>query len=605
MNIQHDTYTASLPKWQKVRDVIEGEEAVKGKRATYLPLLASQQDGTHAATESYEGYLTRADFYGAAGRTVQGLVGAVMSKEPAIEGVPDTDLVDMKDALGLNYEGHASLAMDQVEDAVSVGRYALLVDKGSDPEAKPYLVKFAAEDVVFWETTSIAGRDTLSTVIISQTYQEKDETDPLGVKSEERNQLLVLRLGSLPEQWSSTPGFDGFAGAPGTVYWQEIWREQEDEKKAKTWGKQPSEIKVPTKNGGRFWEEIPCDIVNAMSGIKAEVETPPMLALANKMLSIYRTSADLEWGRHMCAIPQPYITGYTQDEDNPRPFIMGCGSAWAFPDPGTGVGFLEFGGSGLGSLENGIKDKKAEAAVLGARMLEEQTPGVEAMGTVKLRQSGDRSVLGTIAHNVSQAMTRAIQRYLAWQSPSFDSIEQARKVSYELSCDFDVTHIDPAELTAMTQALQEGSMSWETFAFNMRRGDMLPPGVTDEEERERIQMGAPGRSRKDEAMMLQTDVAAGRISRETYLESLQKLGYLSDVDLVAEADKVFEDKVLAAELQMKAFQQAGGGFGGGAPAAPAAPFGDGVPEETDEPEDEEDEEEEEQPEDDDEEDAAE
>lgn len=574
MKIQHDAYEAMLPLWQKVRDTIAGEEPIKAKRDTYLPKLASQKEGgDYGAEDRYNDYLARADFYGAAGRTVQGLVGAIMAKAPAIEGVPEDDLRDMQDALGVNYEGHKSLSMDQVEDAVSVGRYALLVDKGEDPAAKPYVIKFQAEDIVFTETTPVGGRETLSKIIIAQTYLDKDERDPMGVRSTERRQMLVLRLGSVPLEWSSVPGFDRFAGAPGSVYWQEIWREQEDSKKSKTWGEQPTEIRVPTKNGGRFWEEIPCDIVNALGGIRVEIETPPMLALANKMLAHYREGADLAWGRHMCAIPQPYVTGYTQDDDNPTAFVMGCGSAWVFPDPAVSVGFLEFAGAGLGSLENGQAEKKAEAAVLGARMLEESTPGVEAMGTVKLRQAGDRSILSTIAHNVSQAMTRAIQRYLAWEYPRFDSIEAGRAVSYELSTDFDTTHIDPAELTAMTAALQDGSMSWETFAYNMRRGEMLPPGVTDDEERDRIQMGAPGRSRKDEAAMLQIDVREGRISRKTYLDSLQRLGYLADVDTIAEADLIYEEKVIAAELQMSAFQQAGANIGGN---AAAGTFGEGV-----------------------------
>jgi hypothetical protein len=125
----------------------------------------------------------------------------------------------------------------------------------------------------------------------------------------------------------------------------------------------------------------------------------------------------------------------------------------------------------------------------------------------------------------------------------------------------------------MTQALQEGTMSWDTFAFNMRRGEMLPPGVTDDEERERIQMGAPGRSRKDEATMLQADVREGRIATETYLESLQKLGYLADVDIAAESDKVYEQKAKSAELQMQTFSQAR--FGEGIPEPEAQPEGEG------------------------------
>tara|TARA_R110000822_G_scaffold137399_1_gene274872 strand:- start:296 stop:2077 length:1782 start_codon:yes stop_codon:yes gene_type:complete len=573
MDINNRQYTSILPKWSKIRDVVEGEDAVKDKGAQYLPMLASQSNGDTYGSQSYASYKMRADFFAAAGRTAQGLVGAIMAKEPAIEGVPDGDLVDLRDSLGLNYEDDQTIAAAQVRELVTVGRYFLLVDKGSDPESLPYVLMFRAEDVTDWETSDIAGRETLTRVILTQTRIQKDETDPLGVRSIEKVDLLVLRFGKVPEMFGAVPGFDGFDGAPEDVYWQEIWKTDGGDTDDKGFGQMPSEIRVPTKNGGRFFEEIPGDIVNAIGGVGVDVESPPMLALANKVLAHYRESADLSWGRHMCAIPQPYITGYSA-EDESQAFVMGCGSAWVFPDSGTGVGFLEFTGSGLGSLEKGQEEKKAEAAVLGSRMLEERSGGVEAFGTVKLRQSGDRSVLATIAQNVSQAMTRAVQRYMSWRSPAFDSVEQLRGISYELSCDFDNSQLDASQLTAYTAALQDGSMSWETFAFNMRRGEMLPPGVTDEEERDRIQMGAPGRSRKDEALMLQGDVREGRISKQTYLESLQKLGYLAEVDLVEEADRVFSDKAQAAEVQMLAFQQRGG-FGG-APGAEPEPFGDGV-----------------------------
>lgn len=583
MNITHDAYTAKLPLWTKVRDVVAGEEVVKDKGPTYLPRLASHEEGDVYAQASYENYLMRADFYGAAGRTVQGLVGAIMSKSPAFEGVPDDDLTDIKDALGLNYESDDGIVMQQLQTAVSVGRYGLLVDKGDDPEAKPYVVKFEAEDIVFWATTKIAGRETLSKVIIRQTVHEKDHADPLGIKTKPVEQLLVLCLGDVPVQWSGVAGFEGFAGA-GTepVYWQEIWREREDDKKKKGWGEEPVEIKVPTKNGGRYWRELPFDIVNAVGGITPNVEDPPMLALANKILAHYRGSADLEWGRHMTAIPQPWVAGFQLEEG--QKLVMGCGHAWAAQDSTAKAAYLEFSGSGLGHIADGQKDKKAEAAVLGARMLEEQPAGVEAMGTVKLRQAGDRSVLATIANNVSQAMTRALQRYLSWQYPRFEDLKSQSIISYELACDFDASRLDPAELAAMTQAMQDGSMSWETFVFNMRRGEMLPPGVTDEEERDRIQKGAPGRSRKDEAAMLQADVREGRISRMTYLESLQKLGFLDGVDIKKEDERAFEDKVYAAETQMEAFRQAGGGFaaggGGGASGAVVSdskPEGESVP----------------------------
>ena len=155
-----------------------------------------------------------------------------------------------------------------------------------------------------------------------------------------------------------------------------------------------------------------------------------------------------------------------------------------------------------------------------------------------------------MAENVSAATTRAIQRWLAWQLPAYDDTALAETVNYSLTADFDASRMDPGELATLTQSLQAGTISWETYSYNLRRGEMLPPGVSDDEERDRIEMGASGRSRKDEMVMLQSDVREGRISQRTYLERVKALGMLGDIEIDAEIAAADEDKARAAEAQM-------------------------------------------------------
>jgi hypothetical protein len=223
--------------------------------------------------------------------------------------------------------------------------------------------------------------------------------------------------------------------------------------------------------------------------------------------------------------------------------------------PGANVQYLEFSGAGLGSIAAAMKEKEQQMAVLGTRMLEAPKNAAEAMGTVRLRQSGERSVLAGIASNVSAATTRAVQRWLAWQSPAFDSEAAMAAVIVSLATDFDAMPLDPAELQSLVAALQAGTISWETFAHNIRRGELLPPGVTDDEERKRIQAGAPGRSRKDELMLLQTDVRDGRISTDVYLQQIQALGMLPGVDVAAMAADIEASKARSQEAQLMMLRQ--------------------------------------------------
>ncbi len=559
MNIYHDDYKAAAPLWRKVRDCIEGEDKIKHERERYLPMLTSQREsGDIYALESYNNYLLRASFYGAASRTQAGLVGAVMRRPPTIEGVPDAQLQQLNDNAGPNYEGLQALVMQQLSEAVSVGRYGLLVERGEDATQPPYLCMFKAEDIVFWHCTDIGGRKVPTVVTIRQTYEVPKQGDLIGNETELREQFLILRLGFVSDHQYAlrAMGGEALASAPAgeMVYWQEYWRASAKKGSGVRSGQlELCYVKVPTKNGGRYWNEIPMDIVNAVGGVSVDIETAPMLGLCNVMLSHYRGSADLEWGRHMTAIPQPWVSGFQLEEG--AKLMVGCGYAWASPEPGANAQYLEFSGAGLGHIREGLKDKEQQMAVLGARMLEEQPATAEAMGTVRLRQAGERSVLSTIAENVSEATTRAMQRWMAWQFPAYDDTATAQEIRYSLVADFDASRMDPGELATLTQSLQAGTISWETYAYNLRRGEMLPPGVSDDAERERIQMGAPGRSRKDELQMLQTDVREGRLSQRTYLAQVKALGMLGEVEVEAELQAAEDEKERALEAQMARFVQ--------------------------------------------------
>jgi hypothetical protein len=543
----HRDYAAAAPVWKRIRDV-QSEDRVKLARTDYLPMLNSHTSGTRAATAAYESYLMRAQLHGAAGRTLDGLVGAVLRKEPAFEGVPEEAMAILRDAAGRNYEPIEHLIMRQVREVTSIGRCAVLVDKGEDPESEPYIVVIEAEDLLFWADEQIDGRDVPVLLVIREEYETQEDGDLIGSATQVRLQYRVLRLGRVEELPAHLEPFAGkFAGASGLVYWQEIWREDDQVHKFGM-----VDVMVPTRNGGRFWEEIPCDVVNARSGISLKVDEPPMAALAAVILSHYRNSADLEWGLHLTATPQPWAAGFDVPEGSE--LVTGCGYAWVTPTAGATVQYLEFGGAGLGSIVETMGRKEQQMALLGSRMLESQKNSAEAMGTVKLRQSGERSVLATIADNCAVATTRAVQRWLSWRSPAFDTDAAMASVKVSLGTDFDALPLDPAELQALTAALQAGTISWDTFAFNLRRGEMLPPGVTDEDERKRIQAGAPGRSRKEELAMLQTDAREGRITLPVYLDQIQQLGMLPGVsvdEILAEIDAAAAAR---AEAQMMALR---------------------------------------------------
>ena len=62
----------------------------------------------------------------------------------------------------------------------------------------------------------------------------------------------------------------------------------------------------------------------------------------------------------------------------------------------------------------------------------------------------------------------------------------------ELNSDFVDSRIDPGTLSALTAALQQGGISYQTYFTRLQKGELIPRERTIEEETELIDAGRPG-----------------------------------------------------------------------------------------------------------------
>lgn len=120
-------------------------------------------------------------------------------------------------------------------------------------------------------------------------------------------------------------------------------------------------------------------------------------------------------------------------------------------------------------------------AILGARMLEAQPAHVEAAETVRLRQAGEAATVQGIV-NASEAALRRLMGWLVyWGGGDHDD------ATVELNRDVIDTNATPQEITAWTQALQSGAISFDTYYYLLKRSDMTRPDVDAETEKEQIE----------------------------------------------------------------------------------------------------------------------
>lgn len=461
-------------KWERCRDVIAGEDAVKAKGPTYLPMLGGQNVG------EYDAYKLRATFYEGVKLTRDALVGLVMKKPPDVDSLPTPAEALVKD-ITLDDTPLAAFAQAQLEEVLGVGRYGIFIDMprggwSSSGEApapvpapdsgepvnrppRPYLVPYRTEQIINWRKSIVNGDSVLSLVVL----QEEVEVDKGDFDYECVTQWRVLQL-------------------QGGVYTVTVFRRKDNKSTGEFVVHEPP---VAPLRRGKTLDFIPFIPVRA-TGLQPEPVEPPLLGMVDVSLSLYRTDADLEHGCHWTALPTPVLSGVNSAD----PIRIGSGTAITLPVGGEAK-MLEFSGSGLAALEARSDKKIDRMATLGARILEtdESSAGKETATGVKARQGSSQARLKTVAITSSQALTKAM-RIMCWWA-GFTNDVNDEKIVVTLNANFAETNLTPEEVKTRLLAVQAGQMSPETFYDALAKGGWARPGITYEQERADIEAAIP------------------------------------------------------------------------------------------------------------------
>ena len=448
VTLRHPAVARHLAWWTRCRDVYAGSDTVKAKTTTYLPSL----EGVRADEEAYRAYLSRAMFYPAFERTVAGLTGAVIRKPPTI--VAPESVAGHLDDVTLNGTPLSVVARLLLQELLVVGRAAILVD-WDDRAGRPRWTFYSGEALTNWHEQYIDGHWDLDLAVLEETV---DDREAGAFESNVVTQYRTLRV---------------IDEALVVEVWRKITRA----------GAEPDWVSVEQRDparGGVRLRRIPLVVV-AASGLFADPVKPPLLDLVDLNLSHYRSSADLEHGRHFTALPTPYVTGWAGDAAG-EPLRIGSGAAWIIPNEQAKVGMLEFTGTGLKALEVALEQKEKLMATVGARLLEQQPRQAETAEAVRLRQAGEHAALSTIVDSASQALTLALQWHAWWVG--VDALASRRQdVEVQLSRDFSEAGLAAQEAAALMQLWQAEAISYKTLYFNLQQGEWARPGVTWEEER--------------------------------------------------------------------------------------------------------------------------
>ncbi|MDD5140524.1 MAG: DUF4055 domain-containing protein [Verrucomicrobiales bacterium] len=472
VNSTHPDYDASLPAWLRARDVIAGEDAVKSAGVKYLPRLDSQSDN------EYLGYKSRACFFNATSRTCDGFLGLLFRRDPEVK-LPDRQagvggairvFTDDVDLMGTSL---FTFCKGVVGEILAVGRCGTLIDWQSDSESRAYVVRYVAEDILNWQTQRINGRNVVTLIALREVLADGPHGDDPFVL-EQTETIRVLKLESLA---------DG-----GTRYVVELWilaggHQANGQRKSKhgklEWKLQES--RVPLRLGKPL-PLIPF-VFHGPRNSLPDVDKMPLADIISVNLDHYRLDADYKHGLHFTALPTAWVSGF----DKTTELRIGSSTAWVSDTVGAVAGFLEFKGHGLSTFENAQDRDERLMAVLGSRMLEDTKRVGETADAIELRQAGENSILMTLALSVSDSISQVLRWVYWWNSTEqFPEDVSEDLVLLLINTDFTAKGLTSLELTAIVSAWQAGAISQATMFDLFRKGEVLPTGRTDSEEKNLI-----------------------------------------------------------------------------------------------------------------------
>lgn len=447
-NTKSRFYRDMEDKWDKISTVIEGEEAIKAAGPTYLPKLTGQNP------EQYKAYLARGSFFNATSRTVDGLTGAIVRKEPVLK--TDSRIDALLGNITLDGESIQEVIRIVVSDVISKAYFGILVDmpfvaEGQTQSGNPYFALYSALSILNFETVQVGSENKLVMLALAEKEFEKNPENEFGLVEVDHVRVLKIEDNRLVVR---------------------LYKKTEDSNKKEVWAQIGDDI-LPTI-AGRFVDTIPFVFFGAISNNPIPTK-PPLLDLVNLNIKHWQVSVDYYHGLHYCAIPTPWAAGFGKSTE----LMIGGEKAWVSEDPNAKCGYLEFQGSGIGAVEKALINLKAEMAILGSRMLEEMKKAVEAADTVAMRYSGDTATLASIVTAVEQGMIKAIDLIGYWLG-----IEA--KTELTMNREFVSQKLSAQEITALVGAYQTGGISLDTFLYKMQTGEVLPPDRTIEDEKSLI-----------------------------------------------------------------------------------------------------------------------
>ena len=474
---KHPDYVANEKRVKKARDINKGQEQMHAAGSTYLPVPSGMSDKNQKREDGseyndFDNYVARTPFFNASSRTIEALTGLVASKNPSMEFPDRLEVIkENADLKGATFEAYFELVLD---DMVEVDRPGTLIDYPTlnpgealtleDKEARNLRTRlcfYPRELIINWQEVTINNKTQWGRIVLKEITQVQKNADDI-YELTDRTQYRELYLDD--------------AG----IYRQRLWTRQDNDADSGEGPDTYSPQEITPVIKGQTLSEIPFILHVSSKNSRSALEDLYVINIKH-----YQLSADCAHAEHFVCVPTPYIFGVNDTE---VPDTFGPTNIWSAANPQANAGLIEFTGQGLQPVNDKLDRYEAQMGKLGARMLmPEPGKGPETATAEVIKSTGELSALQKIVEILNQDIKQIVNWIKRFEGLEVDDDAFFFRFSNELI----TSKLSAQEAVQLVTSWLQGAISKETLYYLLSKGGLTEPGVSFEDEQERIDNDPP------------------------------------------------------------------------------------------------------------------
>lgn len=442
-------YSAMLPAWTLIADVVSGAEAVRKKGKLYLPQYEDE------SRQEYDRRLQSAPWRPEFVDVLRSLASKPFGKDVGIDEGASQRVKNLAEDVDARGNSLTAFARATFKSGIADGLHGILVDFPSmaptmtvaDEKAsgvRPYWVHIDAKDIIALYTDIVNGVEQVTHVRIKECLVVRD-----GFGEREVNRVRVLYLDE--------------ANKP---QWQ-LWEEQKSGVEKKY---------VMLDSGPITLDAIPLVLFWTGDRHGEHCVIPPLLDLADMQIELYRALSREDEILTFAGSPMLAANGFTLPEGQsvavgPKrimvapPGMEGGATSWAFIQPNAG---------NIEQVRNHVQSVIDDIRRLGMQPLTPKSGTPTATGQ-SIEAAKAHSAVQAWALDLQDALEQAFVYTCQW-------LKEPQDVEVTVDVDFSIEPYAPAPLQTLQAARNAKDITLRTYWDGLRRFDVLPADFDPDEE---------------------------------------------------------------------------------------------------------------------------